>query len=147
MTSHEVVVATINTTRTRRGPVHDELDENTYPLGIAISKQELRQLRIQPHDHHGEWNYTIAPTDTRTAPVTADDRARNRADALRLLADARITGMSRPERSALAEKLAPAQQRRRIAGTEFGSPRHPLLLATDASPREACTTTSSDTVR
>jgi hypothetical protein len=111
LTSHEVVVATINTTRTRRGlSVHAELDENTYPLGIAISKQELRQLPIQPHDQHGEWNYTIAPTGTKTAPVTADERARNRADALRLLADARITGMSRPELSALAEKLAPAQQ-------------------------------------
>ena len=111
LTSHQVVVATINTTRTRRGlSVHAELDENTYPLGIAISKQELWQVPIQPHDHHGEWNYTIASTGTRTAPVTADDRARCRADALRLLADARITGMSRPELSALAEKLAPAQQ-------------------------------------
>ena len=111
LTSHEVVVATINTTRTRRGlSVHAELDENTYPLGIAISKQELRQLPIQPHDHHGEWNYTIAPTGTPTTPVTADDRARDRADALRLLGDPRITGMSRPELSALAEELAPAQQ-------------------------------------
>jgi transposase len=111
LTSHEVVVATINTTRTRRGlSVHAELDENSYPLGIAVSQQELRQLPIQPHDHHGEWNYTIAPTGTQTAPVTADDRARNRADALRLLADPRITGLSRPELSALAERLAPAQQ-------------------------------------
>ena len=111
LTSHEVVVATINTTRTRRGlSVHAELDENTYPLGIAISKQELRQLPIRPHDHHGEWNYTVAPTGTRAAPVTADDRARHRADALRLLTDPRITGMSRTELSTLVEKLAPAQQ-------------------------------------
>jgi transposase len=111
LTSHEVVLATINTTRTRRGlSVHAELDENTYPLGIAVSKQELRQLPIQPHDQHGEWNYTIAPTGTRAAPVTADDRARNRAGALHLLADERITGMSRPELAAFAERLAPAQQ-------------------------------------
>ena len=111
LTSHEVVVATINTTRTRRGlSVHAELDENAYPLGIAVSKNELRQLPIRPHDHHGEWNYTIAPTGTHTAPVTADDRARNRTDALRLLSDDRITGMSRPQLAALAEKLAPAQQ-------------------------------------
>jgi len=111
LTSHEVVVATINTTRTRRGlSVHAELDENTYPLGIAVSKNELRQLPIQPHDHHGEWNYTIAPTGTRTPPVTADERARDRADALRLLADDRITGMSASQLTALVEKLAPAQQ-------------------------------------
>ncbi len=111
LTSHEVVLATINTTRTRRGlSVHAELDENTYPLGIAVSKKELQQLPIQPHDHHGEWNYTIAPTGPKTAPVTADDRARNRTEALRLLADERITGMNGSEFAALAEKLAPAQQ-------------------------------------
>jgi Rhodopirellula transposase DDE domain/Helix-turn-helix of DDE superfamily endonuclease len=110
LTSHEVVLATINTTRTRRGlNVHAELDENTYPLGIAVSTQELRQLPIQPHEHHGEWNYTIAPTGTKTAPVTADDRARNRVEALRLLADERITGMSGTQLSALADQLAPAQ--------------------------------------
>ena len=146
MTSHEVVVATINTTRTRRGPVHDELDENTYPLGIAISKQELRQLPIQPHDHHGEWNYTIAPTDTRTAPVTADDRARNRADALRLLADARITGMSRPERSALARNSPPRSNAEESLARNSDHRAIPCCL--QRTPRrEACTTAGSDTVR
>ena len=109
--SHEVVLATINTTRTRRGlTVHAELDQNTYPLGIAVSKKELLKLPIQPHDHHGEWNYTIAPTGAKQMPVTADDRIRNRIQALRLLADERITGMSGSEFAALAEKLAPAQQ-------------------------------------
>jgi transposase len=111
LTSHEVVVATINATRTRRGlNVHAELDEQTYPLGIAVSKQELRQLPIQPHEHHGEWNYTIAPTGAEAAPTTADERARDRTEALHLLADERITGMSGQELAALAEKLAPAQR-------------------------------------
>jgi len=111
LTSHEVVVATINATRTRRGlNVHAELDEQIYPLGIAVSKQELRQLPIQPHEHHGEWNYTIAPTGAEVAPTTADERARDRTEALHLLADQRITGMSGQELAALAEKLAPAQR-------------------------------------
>lgn len=111
LTSHEVVVATINATCTRRGlSVHAELDENSYPLGIAVSKQELRQLPIRPHEHHGEWNYTIAAKGTTTAPATVEDRARDRVEALRLLADERITGMSAPQLTALAEKLAPAQQ-------------------------------------
>ena len=106
-----MVVATINATRTRRGlNVHAELDEQTYPLGIAVSKQELRQLPIQPHEHHGEWNYTIAPTGAEVAPTTADERARDRTEALHLLADQRITGMSGQELAALAEKLAPAQR-------------------------------------
>lgn len=91
--------------------MHAELDPNTYPLGIAISKNELRHLPIHPHDHHGEWNYTIAPTGTTTAPVTASDRTRNRVQALRLLADERITGLSSAElRAPWPTNLPPAQQ-------------------------------------
>ena len=111
LTSHEVVVATINATRTERGlTVHAELDEQTYPVGIAVSQQELRQLPIQPHEHHGEWNYTITPSGGQAAPATSDERAQDRAAALRLLADERITGMSSGRLAALAEHLAPAQQ-------------------------------------
>ena len=131
LTSHEVVVATINTTRTRRGlSVHAELDENSYPLGIAVSQQELRQLPIQPHDHHGEWNYTIAATGTQTAPVTADDRARNRADALRLLADA---ADHRPEQTRTLR--AGRETRPRAASPRRSTSLRTTRRATSPSPR------------
>jgi hypothetical protein len=59
LNSHEVVVATIATTRSRTGMVVDaELDPNSYPLGIAVTWQEMLALPIRAHVHHGEWNYT-----------------------------------------------------------------------------------------
>lgn len=111
LTSHEVVVATIASTRTRNGlQVQAELDTGSYPLGIAITAQQLRGLSIQAHAQHGEWNYTIAPTGEQVPVVGTEERARARAAALNLLADERLTGMSRGELTALAARLAPAQQ-------------------------------------
>jgi hypothetical protein len=93
LTSHEVVVATIASTRTRTGlRVHAELDTDSYPLGIAVTREQLRRLPIQAHTVRGAWNYTIIPTT-----------------ALTVLADERLTGMSAAELAALAAVLAPAQ--------------------------------------
>ena len=111
LTSHEVVVATIATTRTRTGMVVDaELDPNSYPLGIAVTRQEMLALPIRAHAHHGEWNYTIGPvTPEVTTPLRAEDRATARAQALALLADPRLTGMTSTELDRLTTALAPAQ--------------------------------------
>jgi transposase len=111
LTSHEVVVATIAATRTRTGlRVHAELDTGAYPLGIAVTREQLRLLPIQAHARHGQWNYTIAPTGGQVAPIDDQERARARHAALHLLADPRLTGMSRDELATLAQALAPAQQ-------------------------------------
>jgi hypothetical protein len=60
LTSHEVVVNTIGSTRTRTGlRVEAELDRGAYPTGVAVSKAHLVALPIQPHAAHGAWNYTI----------------------------------------------------------------------------------------
>src|SRR5664280_2476125 len=46
LTSHEVVVATIASTRTRTGlRVHAELDTASYPLSIAVSREQMQALR------------------------------------------------------------------------------------------------------
>ena len=111
LTSHEVVVATIAATRTRTGlRVHAELDTGAYPLGIAVTREQLRLLPIQAHARHGQWNYTIAPTGGQVAPIDDQERARARHGALHLLAEPRLTGMSRDELATLAQALAPAQQ-------------------------------------
>jgi transposase len=111
LTSHEVVVATIASTRTRTGlQVHAELDAGDYPLGVAVTREQLRLLPIEAHAQHGRWNYTIAPTGGQVAPVGAQERSRARTSALHVLADQRLTGMSRHELAALAEALAPAQE-------------------------------------
>jgi transposase/DNA-binding transcriptional regulator YdaS (Cro superfamily) len=111
LTSHEVVVATIASTRTRTGlRVQAELDTASYPIGIAVTREQLQTLPIEPHAQHGDWNYTIAPDGGAFAPVGTEQRAQARAAGLELLADERLTGMTRDELAALADLLAPAQE-------------------------------------
>jgi transposase len=111
LTSHQVVVATIASTHTRTGlRVHAELDTGDYPLGIAVTSQQLQSLPIEAHTQHGQWNYTIAPTGGQVAPIDVPERDRARAAALHMLADDRLTGMSRAALDTLAQQLAPAQE-------------------------------------
>jgi Rhodopirellula transposase DDE domain len=71
LTSHEVVVESISATTTSTGlSVQAELDPGSYPTGIKVSDKEMKALRehqIDPHDYHGEWNYTIKPERSRHA--------------------------------------------------------------------------------
>ena len=66
LTSHEVIVSLIASTRTRTGlTVAAELDQAEYPKGIKISDQEMAGLeqsrRLRRHGFHGEWNYALSP--------------------------------------------------------------------------------------
>lgn len=67
LTSYEVAVNLIAGTTTRTGlTVHAERDTGTYPRGIKIPDREMKALiarYLTPHDWHGEWNYTITPTN------------------------------------------------------------------------------------
>lgn len=111
LTSHEVVVKSIASTRTRTGlRVEAELDTGAYPLGVSVSREQLAAFPIRPHAHHGSWNYTIEPAGARDGvrpePGTQE---RARSHALAMLADTRLTGMSPGEPDALASRLAPLQ--------------------------------------
>lgn len=56
----ETVVQLISSTTTEAGLiVQSEVDENYYEKGIKVNDAELRQVNIQKHEFHGEWNYTI----------------------------------------------------------------------------------------
>ena len=60
--SHEVIINLIASTRTKSGlKVECELDVNKYPKGQKVSDQEMKKLRITPHEFHGEWNYALSP--------------------------------------------------------------------------------------
>lgn len=62
--SHEVVVNLIAGTTTRTGlKIEAELDANAYPKGIRVTDEELEKIKIERADFHGEWNYTILPSD------------------------------------------------------------------------------------
>ncbi|MGI9119660.1 MAG: ISAzo13-like element transposase-related protein, partial [Acidimicrobiales bacterium] len=33
---------------------------NWYPKGVKITDAQLAAVPLEPHDFHGEWNYTLA---------------------------------------------------------------------------------------
>lgn len=60
--SLEVIVNLIANTQTSKGlTIQADLNVNSYPKGIKVSKQEMSRLNITPADFHGEWNYSILP--------------------------------------------------------------------------------------
>jgi Rhodopirellula transposase DDE domain len=65
LTSHEVIVQTIAATTTRTGLTVDaELDTGSYPRGIKITDQRMKDLEqrtLRRHEFHGEWNYSLIP--------------------------------------------------------------------------------------
>jgi Rhodopirellula transposase DDE domain len=118
LTSHEVVVKTIEATRTRTGlHVEAALDTGGYPTGIAISKERFEALPLQRHALHGTWNYTLHPGPARAAsqpaPVAeSGGPAARRQAMLSRLTDPRLTGMSNAELDQLSAALAPLQAAR-----------------------------------
>jgi transposase len=63
LVSHEVVVNLIAATTTARGlKVKAHLDPRRYPTKVEVTKQEMAQVNLRPHDFHGEWNYTVKPS-------------------------------------------------------------------------------------
>jgi hypothetical protein len=60
--SHEVIVNLIAATTTETGlKVACELDRNSYPSGIKVSKEDMAGINLRKDKFHGEWNYTILP--------------------------------------------------------------------------------------
>jgi hypothetical protein len=59
----QAIVELIGNTRTTTGlVVKAALDPNEYTPGKKVSKDELNRVRLRPHNFHGDWNYTIRPT-------------------------------------------------------------------------------------
>lgn len=66
LSSLEVIVHLIGSTTTEAGlEVKAAIDRGTYPIGISISDEELKQVRIVRDDFHGEWNYAILPRKSK----------------------------------------------------------------------------------
>lgn len=62
--SYETIVNLIGATKTRKGlKVKAVLDEAKYQKGVKISDEEYERINIFRHAFHGEWNYTIKPTE------------------------------------------------------------------------------------
>jgi len=61
--SHQVIVQLIGATTTKNGlTVTCDIDQSSYPKKLKITDAEMAALNITRDQFHGEWNYTISPT-------------------------------------------------------------------------------------
>ena len=60
LVSLAVIVSLIGATTSTGGlRVRAELDKGRYPKGARVTDEQLAQIRLEPHEFHGDWNYTI----------------------------------------------------------------------------------------
>jgi hypothetical protein len=60
--TYETIIDLIGNTTHRGGlVVHAQLDRGSYPIGKKVSAKELRALKIEQDEFHGDWNYVIRP--------------------------------------------------------------------------------------
>jgi hypothetical protein len=60
--TYETVVNLIgNTTNSGGLVVSATIDRRRYPTGKKVTPKQMRELKIEPHAFHGDWNYTIHP--------------------------------------------------------------------------------------
>jgi hypothetical protein len=63
---YETIVHLIARTTTARGlSVVCRLDRRKYPTGRKISNAQMKQVNLERHRFHGDWNYTIRPNTNR----------------------------------------------------------------------------------
>lgn len=67
LVDYQTIVRLIGATTTTTGlRVQCALDERTYEKGRSVSNAEMAALNLQPHEFHGEWNYTFGPRQPAT---------------------------------------------------------------------------------
>jgi len=65
--TYETIVSLIANTTNRGGlVVRARLDRRRYPIGRKVTPKELRALKIERHDFHGDWNYVVRPRSAST---------------------------------------------------------------------------------
>ena len=70
LTSYQAIINLIAATTTTTGlKVYARLDENQYPTKVRVSDAELARVKIERHEFHGNWNYTVYPTASNTAVI------------------------------------------------------------------------------
>ena len=62
LVSYQVIVKLIAATTTGTGlTIRSDLDDNSYPLGVKVTDDQMEGLAIRRDPFHGEWNYTLEP--------------------------------------------------------------------------------------
>ena len=66
LTNLRTIIELISTTSTTTGlTIQAAHDPQWYPTGVKITDTELAAVPLNPHDFHGEWNYTINAQSNR----------------------------------------------------------------------------------
>ena len=67
LVSFETVVNMISATKTSQGlRVKAVLDTGRYETGVKISDEQMKELKLRPHQQNPEWNYSLLPRVTRS---------------------------------------------------------------------------------
>ena len=67
LVSLAAIVSLIGSTTTKAGlRIRSEIDEGTYPQGLAPADPQMAEIDLERHTFHGDWNYTIHPGSVRT---------------------------------------------------------------------------------
>ncbi len=60
LTTYQIIIKLIQGTKTKEGlTIKAKIDRKTYKTGIKIKQDEMKQINIQRHKLHPDWNYTI----------------------------------------------------------------------------------------
>ena len=63
LVSLATVVNLIGATTTASGlRVRSEIDTRSYPQGVKVTDEHMKNINLSRHEFHGDWNYTIRPT-------------------------------------------------------------------------------------
>jgi len=64
LVSYRTIIELISATTTKSGlTIKAERDWNYYETGVRITKAEMAALPLVRHEFHGDWNYTLTPTN------------------------------------------------------------------------------------
>jgi hypothetical protein len=108
LTSYDVIIDTIGRVTTKTGlTARAVLDAGSYPTGIQISDEQMKDIRnrcLTRHDWHGEWNYTLLAYPPAPEPEPAP-AALSRLASRDALNHPALTGMAPGDITALAAAL------------------------------------------
>jgi len=65
--SLEIIISLIGSTTTTQGlKIYARLDDGDYPKAIKVTDQQLAEVKLLRDPFHGDWNYTINPSSTKS---------------------------------------------------------------------------------
>ena len=68
LTDYQTVVDLISNTTTREGlSVKCQLDTSKYELGVRISDEQMREIKLRGDKFHKDWNYMLKPSVNKTS--------------------------------------------------------------------------------